>query len=106
MNSHLRGIYGLASAFALTVALTGCATYEKCGFNGCAGDEKITQNVKTLFDEHPELGPPNSIDVQTLDRVVYLNGMAATGLEKREAESVAHDAPGAAEIVNLISVAH
>jgi osmotically-inducible protein OsmY len=104
MSIHQRGIYGLASAFILTFALTGCATYEKCGLEGCPGDAKITQNVQTLFDKHPDLGPPNLIDVKTLNRVVYLNGTAATGFESREAETVAQEAPGVTRIVNLISV--
>ena len=104
MGIHRQGIYGLVSASVLTAALTGCATYEKCGLEGCHGDARITQNVQSLFDTHPELGPPNLIDIQTLDRVVYLNGTAATGLERREAESVAQEAPGVTRIVNLISV--
>jgi osmotically-inducible protein OsmY len=105
MSSH-RGIHGLVSGFALTIALTGCATYEKCGLEGCAGDAKITENVQTLFDKHPDLGPPNLIGVQTLDQVVFLNGLASTGLEKREAESVAQETPGVVRIENLISVSH
>jgi len=104
MGIHRQGIYGLVSACVLTATLTGCATYEKCGLRGCRGDAQITQNVQSLFDKHPVLGPPNLIDIQTLDRVVYLNGIAATGLERREAESVAQEAPGVTRIVNLISV--
>jgi osmotically-inducible protein OsmY len=106
MGIHRQGIYGLVSACVLMATLTGCATYEKCGIEGCPGDARITQNVQTLFDKHPDLGPPNLIDIQTLDKVVYLNGMAASGLERREAESVAQEAPGVTRIVNLISVTH
>src|ERR1700727_2186495 len=36
MNSQLRKFYGLASAFILAGALAGCATYGKCGVEGCA----------------------------------------------------------------------
>jgi osmotically-inducible protein OsmY len=106
MSSHLRKLYGLASGFILTGALVGCATYGKCGFEGCAGDSNVTAKVQALFDQHPDLGPPNSIHVQTLDHVVYLNGMVAVGLESREAESVALDAPGVTRVVNSISVTH
>jgi osmotically-inducible protein OsmY len=106
MSSHLRGIYGLASGFVLAVALTGCATYDKCGFGGCPGDAKTTENVQALLEKHPDLGPPNLINVRTLDQVVYLNGTTATGLESREAESVALEAPSVTRIVNLISVTH
>jgi osmotically-inducible protein OsmY len=93
-------------AFVAIVAgvLQGCATYKDCGFGGCAGDAQITANVQTLFNQHPELGPPNSIQVQTLDHVVYLDGFVAAGLEGSTAESVAHQAPGVTRVVNSISV--
>jgi osmotically-inducible protein OsmY len=104
MSTNLRAVHLLASACVLTATLTGCATYEKCGFEGCSGDAKITQNVQTLFDQHPELAPPNLINIQTLDRVVYLNGEATTGLERREAESVAQEASGVTRVVDLIDI--
>ncbi len=56
--------------------LSGCATFEKCGFTGCPGDAEITAEVKALYAEHPELG--TSITVQTLDHVVYLYGLVNT----------------------------
>jgi hypothetical protein len=58
MSGHLRNLVGLSSAFVLTGALAGCATYAKCGIEGCAGDAKVTANVQALLDRHPELGPP------------------------------------------------
>jgi osmotically-inducible protein OsmY len=91
-----------AAIFAGT--LQGCATYKDCGFGGCAGDAQITANVQTLFNQHPELGPPSSIQVQTLDHVVYLDGFVAAGLESSTAESVAHQAPGVTRVVNTIAV--
>jgi osmotically-inducible protein OsmY len=106
MSSHIRKLCGLASGFILTGALAGCATYEKCGFEGCAGDSQVTKNVQTLFDQHPKLGPPNSIQVQTLNHVVYLNGMVAEGLQSSEAQSVALGAPGVTRVVNSIAVTH
>ncbi|MGO8858385.1 MAG: BON domain-containing protein [Steroidobacteraceae bacterium] len=104
MSSYLRKFYGLASVFTLTGVLAGCATYEKCGLEGCAGDSKVTANVQSLLEQHPDL-EENSIDVQTLDHVVYLTGMVATGLESEEANSVALEAPGVKRVVNLIAVA-
>jgi osmotically-inducible protein OsmY len=106
MSSHIRKLCGLASGFVLTGVLAGCATYDKCGFEGCPGDAKVTENVQTLFESHPELGPPNSIQVQTLNHVVYLNGMVGEGLQSSEAESVALGAPGVTRVVNSISVSH
>jgi osmotically-inducible protein OsmY len=73
---------------------------------GCPGDADVTANVQALFDQHPELGPPNSIDVQTLDHVVYLNGMVAAGLQRQEAESVALEASGVTRVESSIAVTH
>ena len=106
MSSHLRKLYGFASVFILTFSAAGCATYEKCGLQGCPGDANVTANVQALFDQHPELGPPNSIDVQTLDHVVYLNGFVAAGLQRQEAESVAPEASGVTRVVSSIAVTH
>ncbi len=103
MSSHRRTLYGLTSAIMLTGALSGCATYDKCGFAGCPGDAKVTANVEALIDRHPAL-EANAINVQTLDHVVYLNGTVATGLESREATAVALEAPGVTRVVNLLAV--
>src|SRR6267143_5379173 len=83
--SRLKPLYLLAFVLILTGALPGCATYRKCGVEGCPGDAKITANVQALFAQHPELGPPNQIDVQTLDHVVYLNGQVSAGLQRETA---------------------
>jgi osmotically-inducible protein OsmY len=104
MNSQLRKLGVLASAFILAGALAGCATYGKCGIEGCASDAKTTANVKSLFDQHPELGPPGSIDVQTVDHVVYLNGLVASGFERRTAVSLAQGTPGVTKVVNTLAV--
>ena len=52
----------------------------------------------------PELGAPHSIEVQTKDRVVYLNGLVNDGLERRIAESVALQTSGVLKVVNSIAV--
>jgi osmotically-inducible protein OsmY len=65
----------------------------------------MTANVQALIDRHSDLGA-NSISVQTVDRVVYLNGMASTGLESREAQLIAGEAPGVTRVVNSIAVTH
>jgi osmotically-inducible protein OsmY len=81
--------------------LSGCATFEKCGFKGCPGDAEINAEVKALFEQHPELG--TSITVQTLDHVVYLYGLVDTPLDAAIANSVALQAPGAARVVSSIT---
>jgi len=104
MSSYLRKLSGLSSAFVLTGALAGCATYGKCGIEGCASDAKVTANVQALLDQHPDLGPPGAIEVQTVDHVVYLDGFVNTGLERGIAESLAEQAPGATKVVDSIAV--
>jgi len=92
-------LYALASFLILTVALPGCATFS-------ADDAKISANVQTQLDRRPELGPPHSIDVQTIDHVVYLNGFVNAGLESETAQSVADEVPGVARVVSNIAVTH
>ena len=98
---------GPAMAIVWLAVLPGCAvyeTYEKCGFAGCPGDRRITQDVQALFNEHPALEPPNLIEVRTLDHVVYLSGLVDTDLERQMAESVAAGAPGVARVINSIGL--
>jgi osmotically-inducible protein OsmY len=99
-------LYALPIILFLAGALPGCATYEKCKFGGCSGDAKITTNVLALFQQHPELGPPNLISVQTLDHVVYLSGEVSASEFSAVAESAAHGAPGVVRVVNSIAVTH
>jgi osmotically-inducible protein OsmY len=93
-----------AFALILTGAMAGCAAYNKCGFGGCPGDAKITADVQALFDAHPALQPPNLLQVQTVDRVVYLTGLVDTDLERQMAESIALQAAGVARVVNSIGL--
>jgi osmotically-inducible protein OsmY len=91
--------------FALTAIsaaiLSGCAD-----FRPATADANITTEVQGRLDQLPDLGAPGSVRVQTLDRVVYLNGRVDVGLEKRTAESIASQAPGVAQVVNSIAVSH
>jgi osmotically-inducible protein OsmY len=96
-------VIGLGMALILTSALAGCAAYKKCGFHGCRGDAEITAEVQALLAQHADLGPPNLIRVETQDRVVYLTGQVATGLQKEIAGSIARQAPGAARVENSIA---
>jgi osmotically-inducible protein OsmY len=89
---------------SLSSAFVGCSTYGKCARDDCGEDAAITTNVRTLLDQHPELGAPRAIEVQTIDRVVYLNGLVNDGLQRGIAESVAMRAPGVLKVVNSIAV--
>jgi osmotically-inducible protein OsmY len=83
-------------------ALSGCAAYQKCGTRGCPGDAEITAAVQAAYMQHAELQPPNVINVQTINRVVYLYGLVATDLQRQTAESVAQQVPNVAKVVNSI----
>jgi osmotically-inducible protein OsmY len=89
----------------LTGILSGCAT-EKCRSGGCTGDARITADVQARLNRDTSLGAPDSIVVQTLNGVVYLNGEVDVGLEKRTAESEAKQVPGVTQVVNNIAVQH
>ena len=84
--------------------LEGCAVYEKCGFHGCPGDAEISSSVQVLFSQHPVLLPPNLIQVQVLDHVVYLTGIVDTDLERNIASEVAGQAPGVTRVVSSIGL--
>jgi osmotically-inducible protein OsmY len=90
----------------LTGAPCGCAVYdayEKCGFHGCPGDAKITAEIRSQLNQCPFL-EPNAIRVQTLDHVVFLDGVVSSGLEIGAAESIAGKVPGVARVMNSIVV--
>jgi osmotically-inducible protein OsmY len=97
--SKLKALYSLASVFIVAGALNGCATTSP-------NDEKITANVETSIDQHPDLGPPGAIQVQTQEHVVYLNGMVADGLERETAESIARQTPDVTKVVDSVAIAH
>ena len=104
--SKFKTLYALPVILILAGAPPGCATSGKCESGGCSGDAKITTNVQTRFGQHPELGAPNSINVQTLDHVVYLSGEVSASEFSDTAESVAHGVRGVGKVVNSISVTH
>ena len=84
----------LAAILALSASLCACSAFEKCGLKGCPGDAKITADVQAAFSGHAELEPPNLINVQAVDGVVYLYGLVDTDFQRQMAESVAHQVRG------------
>ena len=99
----------LVLALALALCLPGCTGYEayrKCGWHGCPGDQSISAQVRSLLEQHPALGPPNHVYVQTADGVVFLSGLVATDLQRETAESVAREASGVREVVNSIALSY
>jgi osmotically-inducible protein OsmY len=103
---NLTPIYALATVLLLPGLLPGCAIESKYGPDGCHGDAKITANIRTIFDQHPDLGAPAAIQVQTVNHVVYLNGLVDNGLERDLAASLAGKVSGVARVENNIAVTH
>ena len=101
-----RAVQAWPVCIMLMGALSGCATIEKCGLEGCASDRKISAQVGELLNAHPEFGPPGSISVETLNGVVYLDGLVPGGLEKRSVDSIVRQVSGVKRVVNGISVQH
>jgi len=98
----LSPLFSLACVVALAGALSGCATDQ-------SGDEKmtdgkITKDVQARIDQNPDVGPPDSVRVQTRDHVVYLTGFVSTGLMKQTAEELARNTPGVTRIVDEIGI--
>ena len=93
-------IFAGIGGFVLLSDLYGCATLQS------PEDAKITANVETQLHQQADLGPPNLLDVQTVDHVVYLSGSVSSGLQREAAEEVAQQAGGGARIVDSISVTH
>jgi osmotically-inducible protein OsmY len=88
--------------------LCGCAdyaAYRKCG-SGCPGDAELNASLTALLAEHRALAAPNQVYVRTLDRVVYLTGQVATGLQRDTAESIVRGAPGVGRVVDDISISY
>jgi osmotically-inducible protein OsmY len=108
MNEQTMSRFRLLSASAIFVLLTatiaGCASIDRHGLNGGPADRAITSNVETLLSEHPELGPPGAITVQTFNSIVYLHGQVDDGIEKRDAGDIAQQAVGVTKVVNGIAV--
>jgi hypothetical protein len=102
----LKSLRTMAILFFLVGVVSGCAETRQCGLEGCPNDQKITTSVRTRLDQQPDLGPPGSITVQTVNRVVYLNGLVDDGLEKTSAESAARQVAGVTRVVNNIAVEH
>ena len=97
-------IRAFVAALIVAAALPGCAAFPQS--SNAAVDQKITADVETRFRQHAELEAPDLLDVQTINRVVYLNGTVSTGLQREYAESVANQATGVTKVINSISVTH
>jgi osmotically-inducible protein OsmY len=87
-------------SLAVAGLLCGCAH----GKFSRTEDSRITTDVKAQLAQHPALGPPNLIYVQTHHRVVYLSGSVNTGLTITSAAELARQVPGVSRVVSNIGI--
>lgn len=97
----MRCAAGLLS-FAALASLSACATYQKCGIDGCSQDRQITTEVETVIHRYPALQGVNTVRVQTLNHVVYLYGQVDTEVERSMAQQAASSVAGVDRVVNSI----
>src|SRR5580698_2878093 len=98
-------LLALLALSTVLAGLCGCAdyaAYRKCG-SGCPGDAELNASVTALLAQHRALAAPNQVYARTLDRVVYLTGQVATGLQRDTAESLVRGAPGVLRVVDNIA---
>jgi osmotically-inducible protein OsmY len=87
---------------ALTAALSAYAAEDAIVYAN--NDARITAEVRGAIAQHPDLGAPNQIYVATHHEVVYLSGIAVTGLMADNAQDVARHVPGVARVISNIGV--
>jgi osmotically-inducible protein OsmY len=93
-----------ALCICLASALTGCASFGRCGLGECSADAKISAEVRALLAQSPALDTPNLISVQTIHGAVYLRGLLSTPYQIAEAGSIAERAPGVTSVQNMLSI--
>jgi osmotically-inducible protein OsmY len=93
----------LLPLIALMGALPACSTFDPCQGASCAGDLKLSADVRNKLDALPALRFDN-IDVYTVHNVVHLDGLVDTANEKQEAKAITGAVPGVAHIVDNIGI--
>jgi osmotically-inducible protein OsmY len=96
----------IALILIAAASLAGCAAREACQSGECRSDSAITADVQAKLNQYPDLGPPNLINVETRNHIVYLSGSVSAGIQKETAEEVSTKSPGVERVVNTIEVTH
>jgi len=94
-----------ASKFVLAFALAGGLATAGFAQEMTSSDETITQNVKAMIAQHPDL-KTDRVTVETRQGVVYLHGSVDSMGEKKDLESVALQTTGVKKVVNGTTVSN
>jgi hypothetical protein len=103
-STRTKKILAFVAALTVVAALPGCAIFPQS--SNPAVDQQISADVETGFGQNAELAAPNQLNVQTKNRVVYLDGLVSTGLQRTDAELVASRVQGVDKVVDSIAVIH
>jgi osmotically-inducible protein OsmY len=98
--NNLKAILAAGLILISAIGFNGCAVFEKCSPEYCASDKQINADVSQLFSEHPELGAPAALHIQTINGVVYLSGPVDTEFEVRHAEALARQVANVKDVEN------
>jgi osmotically-inducible protein OsmY len=90
-------------AILLTAGLAACTTPSACMPGDCNADASITEAVKAQLKTVAIL-PEDEVTVQTIDHVVYLNGLVDTEREVMDATQLAANVPGVGKVVNKLAL--
>jgi BON domain len=104
-------LIGSVSAVVAATGLSGCASWSRqkeARETGrtptqVADDRHISDRVASSLKASPVYKFPD-VGVKTFDRVVQLHGFVQTDDQKRAAEEIAQQAPGAVRVINDIVV--
>ena len=75
-----------------------------CADQHAMTDEKITAQVQKAIAQHPDLGRPNRIYVDTRDHTVYLTGAAYHPLAAENPQDLEGKVPAVSKVVNDIYI--
>jgi osmotically-inducible protein OsmY len=93
---------GLVSV-VLVGLLSGCAAYQKCGFDGCPGDAQLSAAVHERAQASSVLRG-NLLHIQVLDGVVYVSGMVDSDFEHEQINALFKSVPGVKSVINTTGV--
>jgi osmotically-inducible protein OsmY len=74
-----------------------------CDGANCVSDAEITANIKAQISSHAEL-TDWTIDVQTINGIVYLHGAVDTNPQRELVENIARETRGVKGVENAITL--